>query len=258
IRSASQRESECSDCGLPSNSKYEGSCPSFCSASKISSRSVFAFFTVFTFLRGLGAGVASSFAAAATGSSFHKSYSSAIFSFAPLRYGEDVAQIRVRRKLGDRNFFPLRLLEVVKLRHCAFHVVDRDVGLPAPPWRVALPQLARQPVQVLQLRHRPPAAITLAPVRARRQPDRKGLGKIFIRMLLRIPSRQMPHIIARERRRPVIVPIRTSERPEGLFPLRRVVQLVRISERVSRFMPQVHHDFSRVFEVMRLFFLLRL
>src|SRR5882762_4625128 len=89
IRSASQRESECSDCGLPSNSKYEGSCPSFCSASKISSRSVFAFFlTFFAFLRGLRDGASassfSSFAAAATGSSFHKSYSSAIFSFAPI------------------------------------------------------------------------------------------------------------------------------------------------------------------------------
>src|SRR5208337_757340 len=40
--------------GRPSNSKYEGSCPSFCSASKISSRSVFSFLTFFTFLRGLG------------------------------------------------------------------------------------------------------------------------------------------------------------------------------------------------------------
>ncbi len=177
--------------------------------------------------------------------------------FPPLRYRKDIAQIRIRCKLGDRNFFAGRLLEVVKLRHCTLHVIDRDVGLSAPPLRVALPQLARQPVQVTQLLHRTPAAIPFAPVRARRQPHRKRLGKIFIRMLLRIPSRQMPHIIARKRSGPVIVAIRPPERSKGPFPFRRIMQLVRIGERVSRFMPQVHHDLSRVFQVMRFFFQLR-
>jgi hypothetical protein len=42
------------------------------------------FFAFFTFFCGLRPGSASSFAAAATGSSFHTSYSSAIFSFAPI------------------------------------------------------------------------------------------------------------------------------------------------------------------------------
>src|SRR6266849_7921168 len=288
IRSASHRESECSDCGRPSSSKYEGSCPSFCSASEISSRSVFSFFSFFTFLRGLRtAAAASSFAAAATGSSFHKSYNSAILSFAPiivsprktispvesrapspghvaagrartpvapfllrlnkfsfrhishhqrggigrdfremlraarfigaqvkltgaffdgvnqsldqrtlcpgplrnfvdhrfamlmqklvrrhcrlspLGYGKDVAQIRIRRKLGDRNFFPRILM--IELGHGSFHVIHRDVGLCAPPRRIVLPHVPRQPVQVAQLLHRTPAAIALAPVRARRK-----------------------------------------------------------------------------------------
>src|SRR5262252_1674330 len=47
MRSASHRESECSEAGRPSSSKKEGSCPSFCSASKISSRSVFSTRLVF-------------------------------------------------------------------------------------------------------------------------------------------------------------------------------------------------------------------
>ncbi len=76
-------------------------------------------------------------------------------------------------------------------------------------------------------------------------------------MLLRIPSRQVPHIVARKRRRPVIVVIRPPERPKRLFPLLRIVQLVSISESVSRLMPQIHHDFASVFEVMRLFLQLR-
>ncbi len=177
--------------------------------------------------------------------------------FPSLRYRKDVAQIRIRRKLGDRNFFPLRLLEVVKLRHRTFHVIDRDVGLPAPPWRVALPQLARQPVEVTQFLHRTPAAITLAPIRARRQPYRKRLCKIFVRMLLRIPSRQMSDIVARERRRTIIVAIRPAERTKQLLPLRRIVQPIRICKSVSGFVAQVHHDLSRILQVVRFLFQFR-
>src|SRR5262252_1674329 len=89
-RSASHRESECSEAGRPSSSKKEGSCPSFCSASKISSRSVFSTRLVFVLFlrRSFGRGRSSSLslsrslAAAAIGSSFQMSYSNAIFSFA--------------------------------------------------------------------------------------------------------------------------------------------------------------------------------
>src|SRR5208282_4710832 len=67
----------------------------------------------------------------------------------------------------------------------------------------------------------------------------------------------MPYIVPRKRSRPVVVAIRPPERAKDLLPLRLIVQLVSVSERVSRLMPQVHHDFSRVFEVMRFFFQLR-
>ena len=67
----------------------------------------------------------------------------------------------------------------------------------------------------------------------------------------------MPNIVARKRRRPVIVVIRPPKRPEGLFPFRPIVQLVGISERVSRLMPQIHHDFASVFKIMRFSFQLR-
>src|ERR1017187_2991973 len=175
----------------------------------------------------------------------------------PLGYGKDVPQIGIRSKLGDRNFFPRGLLKMVELRHRSFHVIDREIGLPAPPRRLALPQLAPQPVQIKQLRHSAPAAIPLPPVRARSKPHRKRLGKIFIRMLLRIPSRQMPNIVARKRSGPVIVVIGPAEWPKDLFPLRLIVQLVSIGESVPRLMPQIHHDFPSILKIMSLFLQLR-
>src|ERR1039458_6837215 len=179
--------------------------------------------------------------------------------FPPLGYGKDVPQIGIWSKLGDRNFFPRSLVPIpsIELRHRSFHVIDREIGLSAPPRRLALPQLARQPFQIKQLRHSAPAAIALPPVRTRSQPNRKRLGTIFIRMLLRIPSRQMPNIVARKRSGPVIVVIGPSKGPKDLLPLRLIVQLVSIGESVSRFMPQVHHDFPSVFEIMSLFLQLR-
>src|ERR1035441_2677581 len=177
----------------------------------------------------------------------------------PLGYGKDVPQIGIRSKLGDRNFFPRSLVPIpsIELRHRSFHVVDREIGLSAPPRRLALPNLPPQPVQIKQLRHSAPAAIPLPPVRARSKPHRKRLGKIFIRMLLRIPSRQMPNIVARKRSGPVIVVIGPAEWPKDLFPLRLIVQLVSIGESVPRLMPQIHHDFPSILKIMSLFLQLR-
>ena len=145
--------------------------------------------------------------------------------------------------------------QVIKLSDGSFHVIDGNVVWPRRRGGSVFPNFPRQPIQEAQLLHRAPAAIALAPVRSRRQPHRKGLGKIFIRMLLRIPSRQMPHIIARKRRGPVVVAIRAPERPKDLLSTPAVVvQLVGISKRVPGLMPQIHHDFARIFEVMRLLF----
>src|SRR5580700_10633142 len=67
----------------------------------------------------------------------------------------------------------------------------------------------------------------------------------------------MADVIARKRRGAIVVAIRTTEWAEGLFPFRSVVELIGVGEGMARFVAQVHHDFSRVFEVMRFFFQLR-
>ena len=90
-----------------------------------------------------------------------------------------------------------------------------------------------------------------------RQPDCKRFRKIFIRMFLCIPSRQMADVVSREWSGPVILPIRSPKRPKQLFPLRRVVKLIGIGESVPGFVPQIHHDFACIFQIMRRFFQLR-
>src|SRR6185369_17683053 len=51
-------------------------------------------------------------------------------------------------------------------------------------------------VDIFQLAQRRPTAITAAPVRARLQPDREGLSKVFSRVGLRIPGIEIQHVTA--------------------------------------------------------------
>src|SRR5213079_1650082 len=60
-------------------------------------------------------------------------------------------------------------------------------------------QRAHELIDVLEFLQRLPTSITRAPVEPRREPDGKGLRKIFIRMALRIPVIEIHHITAAKR-----------------------------------------------------------
>ena len=115
-----------------------------------------------------------------------------------------------------------------------------------------LPNFARHAVDVLELGQRAPTLVALAPLRARREPDGKGFGKVFVRMLLRIPPGHVANELPRERDGAVIVAIGAAKRAEEIAPLRRFVELVRVIECVPGLVAHVHHDFARVFQVVHL------
>src|ERR1700751_325297 len=71
-------------------------------------------------------------------------------------------------------------------------------------------------------------------------------------MLLCIPPRHVPNELPRERDGTVIIAISASKRTEEIAPLRRLVKLVRIVERVSGLMAHVHHDLPGVFQVVHI------
>src|SRR5947207_4060129 len=60
-------------------------------------------------------------------------------------------------------------------------------------------QRTHQLIDVFEFLQRFPTSITRAPVEPRREPDGKGLRKIFIRMALRIPVVEIHHITAAKR-----------------------------------------------------------
>src|ERR1051325_2853196 len=55
-----------------------------------------------------------------------------------------------------------------------------------------------QLIDLFQFAQRRPAGVPLTPVKTRSEPDRECLGKIFIRMRLRVPILQMHDITAAE------------------------------------------------------------
>src|ERR1041384_2446664 len=54
-------------------------------------------------------------------------------------------------------------------------------------------QPRHQPIHILQLLEHRPALVAVGPGRSGREPDRKGLRKVLIRMTLRIPYIKMPY-----------------------------------------------------------------
>ena len=135
-----------------------------------------------------------------------------------------------------------------------FHFLDGNIGIAARDHRIGIAELAPDAIHVEQLLHRAPALIPLAPVGARRQPDREGLGKVFVGMLLRVPAFHVAHELARERDGFVVVAVRPPERPKLIAPFFGLVQRVRVIESVTGLMAQVHHDLPRIFNVVHLRF----
>src|SRR3954470_23885429 len=75
----------------------------------------------------------------------------------------------------------------------------REVVVLAGHDRWLLPDLAHDAFEVFELWITTPAAIALAPGAARSQPNRERLGEVFFRMLLRVPTGDVAHEVARER-----------------------------------------------------------
>ena len=163
---------------------------------------------------------------------------------------EDVREVGIEREFLHRNL--LRQAETIELADSRFHLIDGDVGAAATPDGVEIPDLSRHAIDVLELGQRVPAFVALAPLRAGREPDRKRFCEIFVRMLLGIPPGHVANKLPRERDGAVIIAIGAAKRTEEIAPLRRLVELVGVIERVPGLMTQVHHDLARVFEVIHI------
>src|ERR1017187_3185618 len=94
---------------------------------------------------------------------------------------EDVRQVGIERQFLHRNL--LRQAETIELADRRFHLVDGDIGAAATPDGFDVADFSRNAIDELELGQRAPTLVALAPLRARREPDRKSFRKIFIRML---------------------------------------------------------------------------
>ena len=98
---------------------------------------------------------------------------------------EDVREVGIQRKFLAPEF--LRQAETIELADRRLHFIDGDVGAAATPSGFDISEFSRDAIDVLELGQRPPTFVALAPLRARREPDGKRFGEIFIGMLLRVP-----------------------------------------------------------------------
>ena len=137
------------------------------------------------------------------------------------------------------------------------HLLDGDVGRAAPADGIGVAQRARHAVHVAELLHRAPALVPRPPLRAGRQPDGERLGEILVRVLLRVPARDVPHEAARERDGPVVLAVGAAERSEQRPPFRLAVEPVGVVEGVARLVAHVHHDLAGVLEIVHFLFELR-
>src|SRR5258707_2109914 len=160
---------------------------------------------------------------------------------------EDVRQVGVQREFLQRNL--LWQGETIELADRGLHLIDGDVGAAATPDGFDISDFSYRAIDVLELGQRAPTFVALSPLRARREPDRKRFGKIFIRMLLRVPPGHVANKLSRERYGTVIIAICAAKRTEKIAPLSRLVELVRVVECVSGLMTHVHHYLASVFEV---------
>jgi hypothetical protein len=111
-------------------------------------------------------------------------------------------------------------------------VVTRDLGR-------LLTELTHDVVDVLQLLEARPASIDLAPGRSGCEPHGKGLGEVFVGMLLRVPAGDVAHKLAREWARFILFQVRKHHVAEQRAPSFGFVQLVCVVERVARLVAQI-------------------
>src|SRR3989338_8421334 len=96
-------------------------------------------------------------------------------------------------------------------------------------WRPPL-NLCHQPIHISQFIHGLPSPILLLPIKAGRQPYRKSLHEVFIRMILGIIAVQMTHIILAVGAEFIRIGIFRRRRAEDLLPFPAFVEAVRITD----------------------------
>src|SRR5207248_11662910 len=87
---------------------------------------------------------------------------------------------------------------LVEFFHRQAHIVDRNVDLGGADDGLFVGARARHPIHVSELAHRRPSFIAAPPRAARREPDRKRFGEVFVGMLLRIPAFDMTDVMPAE------------------------------------------------------------
>src|SRR5579859_5887038 len=99
---------------------------------------------------------------------------------------ENILQISIQRQIAGRRL--LTQHGFVKISDRGVHLFYSDVGSSAGAYRVKTAKLSESAIHVAQLFKRGPPFIFLPPARAGREPYGKSFGKVFIRMLLRVPA----------------------------------------------------------------------
>src|SRR5258708_2976348 len=117
--------------------------------------------------------------------------------FAPASDLEYVLQISIESKIARRRLLPQHPL--VKIPDRGIHFFHGNISASAWPYWVHFAELFGHAIHVADFFQRRPSFISFFPVRARREPDGKGLSKILIRMLLRIPAFHVTHKVPRKR-----------------------------------------------------------
>ena len=104
--------------------------------------------------------------------------------------------------------------------------------------------LGHQLVDIFELLQRRPAGIARAPVRARPQPHREGLGEILVRMALRVPEPQVLDEIPARRIGPVIGRIASRRWAEQLLPAAAAMELIGVLDHMAGFVAEDAHAFG--------------
>src|SRR5262245_519053 len=133
------------------------------------------------------------------------------------------------------------LLFLVVVAQCLAELMKRIDALPRSDQRPFPGDFVHERVDVFKLLECRPADVARPPVRARPQQHRKSLGKILVRMALRIPEPKVLDIAPAGRIGPVVARVALRGRPEQLLPAPATLQLVGMLYGMARLMTENGH-----------------
>jgi hypothetical protein len=163
---------------------------------------------------------------------------------------EHVGEIAPERHVNAGAVLPHEAPVVLLDRH--LHVLDRDVEVARRNHRLLIAEPASHTINIAQLPDGRPCFVSAPPIRARRQPHGERFGEVFVGMLLRVPTCDVPHVLAAERHGTVPIAIAAVVRAEQSPPFGSGVEPVCVIERMTGLVTQVHHDLALVFEIVHL------